>query len=107
MADEQDLERSFPATPRRLEQARERGQVARSRELSTAAIALAAAVALSSLGPAVFDRCAQILRVGLSLDRAAAFHPDRMTRGLSTLAESAVYALLPILAITLAATLAA
>jgi len=33
MADEQDLERTYPATPRRLEQARERGQVARSREL--------------------------------------------------------------------------
>jgi flagellar biosynthesis protein FlhB len=47
MADEQDLERNYPATPRRLEQARERGQVARSRELSTAAIAFAAAITLS------------------------------------------------------------
>jgi flagellar biosynthetic protein FlhB len=107
MADEQDLERIYPATPRRLEQARERGQVARSRELSTAAVALAAAITLSTLGPALFSRCAEIVRAGLSLDRGAAFDPDRMLRALSGLAEGSVWAILPVLALTLAATLAA
>ena len=107
MADEQDLERTYPATPRRLEQARERGQVARSRELSTAAIAFAAAITLSTLGPALFSRCAEILRSGLTLDRAAAFDGERMTRALSTLAEGSLWAILPVLALTLAATLAA
>jgi flagellar biosynthetic protein FlhB len=107
MAEEQDLERNYPATPRRLEQARERGQVARSRELSTAAIALAAAITLSSLGPALFSRCAEIMRAGLSLDRGSAFDPERMLRSLSTLAEGSVWAILPVLALTLAATLAA
>jgi flagellar biosynthetic protein FlhB len=107
MADEQDLERTYPATPRRLEQARERGQVARSRELSTAAIAFAAAMALSTLGPALFGRCAELMRTGLTLDRAAAFDADRMSRALSTLAQGSLWAILPILALTLAATLAA
>jgi flagellar biosynthetic protein FlhB len=107
MADEQDLERNYPATPRRLEQARERGQVARSRELSTAAIALAAAITLSTLGPALYTRCAEIMRAGLSLDRAAAFDPDRMLRSLAALAEGSMWAILPVLALTLAATLAA
>jgi flagellar biosynthetic protein FlhB len=107
MAEEQDLERTYPATPRRLEQARERGQVARSRELSTAAIAFAAALTLSTLGPALFTRCAEILRTGLTLDRAAAFDAERMTRTLGTLAEGSVWAILPLLALTLAATLAA
>ena len=107
MADEQDLERTYPATPRRLEQARERGQVARSRELSTAAIAFAAAITLSTLGPALFTRCAEILRAGLTLDRAAAFDPDRMTRALAGLAEGSLWAIMPLLALTLVATLAA
>lgn len=35
MADESDLEKTEPASPRRLEKAREEGQIARSRELNT------------------------------------------------------------------------
>src|SRR3546814_644800 len=35
MAEESDLEKTEPATPRRLEKAREEGQVVRSRELNT------------------------------------------------------------------------
>lgn len=35
MAEESDLEKTEPASPRRLEKAREEGQVARSRELGT------------------------------------------------------------------------
>ena len=35
MADDSDLEKTEPATPRRKEKAREEGQVARSRELGT------------------------------------------------------------------------
>ena len=42
MAEETDLERTEPASQRRLEQARERGRVARSPELSTFAVLLAA-----------------------------------------------------------------
>ena len=35
MAQESDLEKTEPGSPRRLEKAREEGQVARSRELTT------------------------------------------------------------------------
>ncbi|HSV20214.1 MAG TPA: flagellar biosynthesis protein FlhB [Casimicrobiaceae bacterium] len=107
MAEEQDLERTYPATPRRLEQARERGQVARSRELSTAAIAFAGALALATLGPALFGQCAQIMRAGLTLDRTAAFDADRMSVALSALAHGSLWAILPVLGVTLLATLAA
>ena len=107
MADEQETERNYPATPRRLEQARERGQVARSRELTTAAVALAGAMALSSLGPALFVRCSDILRSGLTLDRGAAFDADRMLHALAGLAETSLWAILPVLAVTIAATIGA
>jgi flagellar biosynthetic protein FlhB len=107
MADEQDLERSYPATPRRLEQARERGQVPRSRELSTAAIALAGAIALASLGPGLTGQFQALVRRGLTLDRGAAFDTDRMLAALSGLAQGSLGATLPLLAVTLVATLAA
>ena len=35
MAEDSDLERTEPATPKRIEKAREDGQVARSQELTT------------------------------------------------------------------------
>jgi len=50
VAEERDEERTEPATPRRREEARERGQVARSADLSSALILLAAVVALHFLG---------------------------------------------------------
>jgi flagellar biosynthetic protein FlhB len=107
MAEETDLERSYPATARRLEQARERGQVARSRELSTAAIAFAAAVGLSALGASLMARCEAIVQQGLAFGRAAAFEPARMVAGLAGLATDSLAALAPLFALTLAATIAA
>src|SRR5678815_4907093 len=47
---ESGQERTERATPKRLEEARKKGQVPRSTELSTAAVCIAAAVAIYSLG---------------------------------------------------------
>lgn len=46
MAEESDLEKTEPASPRRLEKAREEGQVARSRELNTFLLLLAGVATL-------------------------------------------------------------
>jgi len=50
VAEERDEERTEPATPRRREEARERGQVARSADLSSALVLLSAVLALQFLG---------------------------------------------------------
>jgi len=50
VAEERDEERTEPATPRRREEARGRGQVARSADLSSAVILLAAVLALRFMG---------------------------------------------------------
>jgi len=50
VADERDEERTEPATPRRREEARGRGQVARSADLSSAVILLAAVLELRFMG---------------------------------------------------------
>ena len=107
MAEHDDVERNYPATARRLEQARERGQVARSRELTTAAVALAGAVALSTAGPGVYRHCLELFRSGLTLDRAAAFGDDRMQTALATASGATLVALVPLLGLILVATLAA
>jgi flagellar biosynthetic protein FlhB len=106
MADDHDAERNYPATPRRLEQARERGQVARSRELSTAAVVAAGAAALALIGPALGRQCVQLFRDGLALDRDAAFADARMLTALTSLSGSALVAIAPLLLIVLVATLA-
>jgi flagellar biosynthetic protein FlhB len=79
MAEESDLERTEPASPRRLEQARERGQVPRSPELSTFAVLLAAGGGMIMLGDALVDSLETIMRAGLTLDRASAFDPASIT----------------------------
>ncbi|MFZ6672379.1 flagellar biosynthesis protein FlhB [Undibacterium sp. Xuan67W] len=73
MAEESDLERTEPASPKRLEQAREEGDVPRSRELSTCTILLAAGSALWIFGGSLIRQLSHMLMNGLSLDRSLAF----------------------------------
>jgi flagellar biosynthetic protein FlhB len=73
MAEEQDTERELPASQKRLDEARERGQVPRSRELTTAALLLAGASAVLMYGPGMFHDSAEFLQNGLTLTRASAF----------------------------------
>jgi flagellar biosynthetic protein FlhB len=73
MAEESDLEKTEPASPRRLEQAREDGDVPRSRELATCSILLAAGMGFWALGDSVIRHLNNTLVSGLSFDRATAF----------------------------------
>ncbi|MDE2428713.1 MAG: flagellar type III secretion system protein FlhB [Burkholderiales bacterium] len=70
MAEDSDLERTEPASPKRLEQAREEGDVPRSRELSTCTILLAAGSALWMMGDGLVRHLTHSLVTGLSLERA-------------------------------------
>ena len=67
MAEDSDQEKTLAAAPRRLEQAREEGQVARSRELSAFAVMAASAGLLWGAGSLAVDFCTRMMRVGLSL----------------------------------------
>ena len=55
------------ATPKRLEEARKKGQVPRSIELSTAAVCIAAAVAIYTLGSMAAGQFADLMHDSLSL----------------------------------------
>ncbi len=78
MAEDSNLEKSEPATSRRLDQARERGQVPRSPELSTFAILVTSSAALMIFGTALVHSLEAIMRDAFSLDRNAAFEPSQM-----------------------------
>lgn len=97
MADASDQEKTLPATPRRLEQAREEGQVARSREFTSAALMLTSAAATLWGGAAMGGWFSAFLRRGLTLDREAAFNMPVALDRAGALALEALVALLPAL----------
>ncbi|MDF3035011.1 MAG: flhB [Paucimonas sp.] len=76
MAEDSDLEKTEPASPRRLEKAREEGDVPRSRELATCTILLAACMGFWMLGSGMSQRINRMLTAGLTLDRELIFDPN-------------------------------
>jgi flagellar biosynthetic protein FlhB len=73
-------ERSEEPTEKRLEQAREKGQVARSKELGTAAVLLAASVGFSMTGPAIAKSLHTIMKQLFTMERDQIFDPNSMFR---------------------------
>lgn len=67
-----DQEKTEEATPRRREQAREKGQVARSKELGTAAILVAAAITMIAVGESLAKALLEVARGQFSLNRLEA-----------------------------------
>ncbi len=105
MAEDSDLEKSESASPRRLEQAREEGQVPHSRELATFISLMVGVVALYVLGRWGGHRLMDIMKTGLSLPRSLAFEPGAMGRMLENLAGDALLTIAPLLIATVVAAL--
>ncbi len=101
MAEDSDLERTEPASSRRLEQAREEGQVPRSRELSTLALLLAAGGGLWFMGTGLTEKMSLMMRQGLQLDRAVAFDPELMLLRLKDSSLDVLLAFSPLLLLLL------
>lgn len=68
MSEDSDLEKTEAATPRRLEKAREEGQVARSRELNTFLLLAAGVAAIWFTGGHLYQGLTGILHSGLAFD---------------------------------------
>lgn len=96
-------EKTEEPTSRRLEKAREEGQVPRSKELNTTAILALAAAGLYALGPFMTERLENIARFGFEFDRATAFDPRLMAIRLLASVQEAAIALAPWLALMLVA----
>ncbi len=107
MAEESDLEKTESATPRRLQKAREEGQIVRSRELSTFALLAAGFFGVWGMSGSIGEHLQGMLRAAFTFDHATAFETRRMLIGAGAASREGLYALLPILAITGAAALLA
>ena len=97
MAEESDSPRTEPASQRRLEQAREEGQIARSRELTTSLLLLAAGALFVVAGTHIVEAFLRILRRGLSLSSADAFDEASILSRLASLSTDSLIALSPVL----------
>jgi flagellar biosynthesis protein FlhB len=107
MADGTDAEKTEQPTAKRLQDARERGQVARSRELGTAAVMIVGSSALLFGGGAMAGGFGRLLQRSLSFDHAALLDPSVMGRALGGTAVEALVVLLPFFAaVTVAAVVA-
>jgi flagellar biosynthetic protein FlhB len=73
MAEDSDLEKTEPASPRRLEQAREEGDVPRSRELATCTILMASGAGLWLLGGNLIRELDRMLVSSFTFERDRAF----------------------------------
>ena len=75
MAEDSGQERTEQATPKRLDDARRKGQIARSRELNTMAMLLLGAVGLIATGPHMVGKMGDIMELGLRVKRSGSMPP--------------------------------
>lgn len=80
MAEDSGQERTEEATPKRRREAREKGQVARSRELGTMTVLMAGAIWMLVMGEAAMARLAALMTTTLSPPPAVLMDSSLLTR---------------------------
>jgi len=104
MAENQDgQEKSFEPSTRRLDEAKRRGQVPRSRELNTVAVTLAGAATIVLLGPRVTNDLRGLVIEHFALSRADVFDTAAVLRHLGDALTASLLILAPFFAATVAA----
>lgn len=100
MAENNDSqEKSEEPTAKRLDKAREEGQVPRSRELTTSAVLLGATLSLYLLGDFFADKISGIFIVNFQFDRATAFDTDQLLVQLGLSIKESFVGLIPIFSV--------
>ena len=96
MAEDSDLERTEPASSRRMEQAREDGDVPRSRELATCTVLMAAGAGLWLTGESLTRNINAMLSSGLSFERELAYDPNLLLAKLASHIFDLLLAFIPL-----------
>ncbi len=100
MAENEDgQEKSQEPTAKKVEDARKKGQVARSREMNTMAITLVGVGAIMAMAPMFTDTLNMVFVEQFSLTRADMFDPNAMMAHLTKAVGDALFMLLPYFAI--------
>jgi len=90
-------EKSEEPTEKKIRESREKGQIPRSKELTTLLMTLSAAVFLLFYGATMIQDFEVIMIKGLSFDRAIAFDERMMFGLIGVIVETALYLILPFL----------
>ncbi|MCO6047341.1 flagellar biosynthesis protein FlhB [Aeoliella sp. ICT_H6.2] len=100
---EQSGEKSFDATPHRRQQARDKGQVAYSQDLGSAAILLVAAGLLKGFGPGIVNAAAEL--INRNVGEVGTLTGDRaiLTGEVEKVLSGAGFALLPLMVLLMMA----
>src|SRR3984957_15029048 len=93
---EQGGERTEEPSQKRLQDARERGQVPRSRELTNFATMIGGSATLVAIGGTLSARMSQLMRHGLAIEPQRLRDPDGMFSALADACLSALTVLLPV-----------
>jgi flagellar biosynthetic protein FlhB len=104
---ENDAEKNQQPTQKRLDEARKKGQIPRSQELSAAAVVLAAGGALHSLGRGIGNGMFDLMRDSLTLTREQATDASTAVSMFAGATQQAMLSVAPLLGFTLAAALLA
>jgi len=91
-------ERTEPATPRKREESRKKGQVARSMEINSALVFLTALLVIRFWGPRMLDSVGGITRECFSAFPTGDLLPPHVTRGFAALAWQTAIVVVPIMA---------
>ncbi len=106
MSDESSSEdKTEDATPRRLEKAREEGQIPRSRELTTSLVLLAGIAGLWIFGAHMTRQMIDIFRFNFSVPREVIFDPALMLHYLTQSLFEGLWMLLPFMGVMILAAL--
>jgi len=97
-------EKTEDPTEKRKKESRDKGQIARSKELSTTIMLLAGAIGLILFGPGIIERIAIVFTEAFTLERGLIYDPSAAPLFLRELFLSSLFSLAPLFFILLAAT---
>ena len=75
MAEDSDLEKTEPASQKKLDKAREEGDIPRSRELATCAVMFTSGVLIMAMSDHLSNALRGVMTAGLRIDRQMAYDP--------------------------------
>jgi flagellar biosynthetic protein FlhB len=96
MADPNAQDRNLPASPRKLQKARDDGQVARSRDMSHFGAIAAGGAVLVALAPQLTGWLLTLLADALRFDRAASTNPELMVQRLAAIGAMLLWIVIPL-----------
>ena len=103
MAEESGQEKTEQPTPKRLRDAKEKGDIARSKELATTILLLASAAGALMFGGLVAEKMAGMMKYNFTIDRQSVFDPALMFTHLGHSLMEALMAVIAFFAVMLIA----